>query len=334
MEKQNFKFKIKESLNERTPDILSKIKNSSEFKVPVKQKRSLSDYFSYRKMSYSLASVFVLAILVSLVFSSRASAPVVASTITVDINPSIQITLDENDFVINVTAVNDDGEAIISHDIKYRGLTLDRCLEIIIEKAHEEGFIVNSTEENVILIRVDSENAEIKTRIEAQVEIKLQNEVSRYAQLVRIIKENGGDITQEELKTLIDIANENRISVAKLLLINKIVVLDDSYTLLDLKDEGIRDLYILHYRLLAPIDNIDDFTQSEIQELVGIAQQNHITVAKLLLINKIIELDDSQTIEALKDFSLGDLHAIHYRLLNIDYNKNNNSENGNDDPGR
>lgn len=333
MEKQDLKFKIKESCDERTPDILKKIKNSSEFRIPVKTKKSLNDYFSFKSFSYSLATVFVLAIVVTLVFMSTPATPVIASTITVDINPSIQITLDDDDFVINVTAVNADGEKIISRDIKYSGLTLDRCIEILIEKAYEQGYIVDSTEENVILIRVDSENPEAKSRIEAQLETKLINEVSRYAQLVRIIKENDIDITPEELKDLINIANENKISVAKLLLINKIIFLDDSYTLLSLKDLGIRNLYILHYQLLAPEVNIDDLTPSEIQKIIDIAQQNQITVSKLILINRIIDLDNSQTLESLKNLSTRDLHAIHYGLLNPASNRGNNSKNNNNDSG-
>ncbi len=258
MNKHNIKFKIKESCNERTPDVLNKIKNSSEFRVPVKTKRSLSDYFSFKSFSYSLATVFILAILVTLVFTSKPATPVVASTITVDINPSIEITLDDDDYVINVTAINDEGEEVISRDIKFRGLTLDRTIEIIIQKAHERGYIIETIEENVILIRVDSNNAAVTERLESQLETKIANEVNKYAALVRVIKERNPNVTDEQLESLINTAKNNRITVAKLLLIRKIIILDNTHTLDELKDLPIRELYRIKYLLLHPIDNEED----------------------------------------------------------------------------
>ena len=257
MEKQDIKFRIKESFDERTPDILSKIKNSSEFRVPVKTKRSFSEYFSVKRLSYSLVSIFIIALLVTLVLSSGPSTPVVASTITLDINPSIQITLDEDDFVINITGLNDEGEAVVSRDIKYRGLTLDRAIELIIEEAHRRGYIVDTTDENVILIKVDSNSEVIRTRVEAQLETKIATEVNKYAQLVRVIKERNPNVTDEQLETLVDIARENHITVAKLLLIRRIIVLDDQYEVSELKNVSVRGLYQLEYSLLNP-DEEDD----------------------------------------------------------------------------
>ena len=252
MEKRDIRSSIKESCNERTPDVLNKIKSSSEFRIPEKSKRSLSDYFSFKSFSYSLATVFILAIIVALVFSSGPSTPVIASTVTVDINPSIEITLDENDFVINVTAINNDGEEILNKDIKYRGLTLDRLIEIIIERAHNNGYIIETTEENVILISVDSSNEAIRTRVEAHLEIKIANEVNKYAERVRIIKERNPNVTDEQLETLVNIARENQISVAKLLIIRRIIILDDSYSLAELKNVSVRGLYQLEKQLLDP----------------------------------------------------------------------------------
>ncbi len=329
MEKQDMKFRIKEVLDERTPDILNNIKNSSAFKVPIKQKKTLSDYVSFKSLSYSLATVFILAILVTSLMMSGPSAPVVASTVTLDINPSIEITLDENDFVINVIAINDDGETIISRDIVYKGLTLDQAIEYLIESAHNKGFIVETTEENVILIRVNSDNAEMKARIEAALVIKIHNEVSRYAQLVRVINEKGGDITPDELRDLVEIAQTHRISVAKLLLINKIIEIDDTHTIEELKTESIRNLYALHYRLLSPPTTVEDYTPRELNELIGAAREHQISVAKLVIINNIIEIDDSYLISDLKELSLRELSGIHYSLLDTIPSKGDSPGNNN-----
>ena len=258
MEKRDIEFKIKETCDEHSPDVLSKIKNSSEFRIPEKPKRSFAEYFSLKRLSYSLATIFIVALVVTLVLTSGPSTPVVASTITLDINPSIQITLDEDDFVINITGLNDDGEAVVSRDVKYRGLTLDRAIEILIEEAHRRGFIVDTTDENVILIKVDSNNEVIRARVEAQLETKIDSEVKKYSQLVRVIKERNPNVTDEQLENLVNIAKENHITVAKLLLIRRIIVLDDRYTVAELKNVSIRGLYLLEYNLLNPDEENDN----------------------------------------------------------------------------
>ncbi len=256
MKKEKIEFQIYEALNERTPDVLASIKNSHAFKVPVKTKKAFFSGFSFKSLSYSLATVFTLVFLVAIVFSSQPGTPVVASTITVDINPSIQITLDENDLVINVTAINSDGEEMLNDDMKFSGLTLDEAIEIIIAAAYEHGYIVETTDENVILISVDSDDLEVRDRLEFQLESTIADEVNRYAPVVRVIKERRTNLTEDETEELTNIAEENEVSLGKLLLIRKIVALDSTRSLEDLKDLPVRELYHIYNDLVDPNSTI------------------------------------------------------------------------------
>ena len=257
MKKEKIEYQIYEALSERTPDILASIKNSREFRVPVKPKKAFFGNFSFKSFSYSLATVFTLVLLVALVFSSQQGTPVVASTITVDINPSVQITLDEDDLVINVTAINADGEEIINNNVKFQGLTLDETIEIIIEAAYIHGYIVETTDENIILISVDSDDLEVRDRLEFELESKIASEVNRYAPVVRVIKERRTNLTDDETDQLIDVAKDNEVSLGKLLLIRKIIALDSSYSLDELKDSPVRELYRIYNDLTNPADGDD-----------------------------------------------------------------------------
>lgn len=58
--------------------------------------------------------------------------------ITLDINPSIEISLDKNNNVIKIKALNDDAKNII--DDNYKGKTLDKTFTIMIEKLKDNGF--------------------------------------------------------------------------------------------------------------------------------------------------------------------------------------------------
>lgn len=257
MKKSKFEEMITTSFKSETPDILNKIKSSDQFYVPEKVKKYDFSRFFNKRLSYSLASIFVLAIVMFSLLSSGTEVPaVVASTVTIDINPSIQITLDEDDYVINVTAINADGELLIDRDIKFKGLTLERTIEIIIAEALRLGYIVNDSEENIILIDVASSRADIKARVEAALEAKIQSEMDKISRNVQITRENRDELSQDQIDNLKNTAKQYKLSPAKLFLINRIIDADDTYTIEDLKDLSIRELY----RVLGELSPEDDNT--------------------------------------------------------------------------
>ena len=262
MKKSKFEERITTSFKTETPDILDKIKSSDQFFVPDKSKKYDFSRFFNKRLSYSLASVFVLALVVFSMLTSGTEVPaVVASTVTIDINPSVEITLDDDDNVINITAINADGELLIDRDIKFKGLSLDVAIEIIIAEALERGFIVDDSENNIILIDVSSDRADVKARVEAALEVKITAEMAKVARAVSIIKENRAELTVDQIDNMRDIAQQHNISLAKLHLINKIIEADNSYTIETLKDLSIRNLYKILSEvnpLEETIPNLDD----------------------------------------------------------------------------
>ena len=71
------------------------------------------------------------------------------STITLDINPSIEINLNKNDKIINVKALNDDAKSIISDNLKEK--TLADTFEILISNLIQEGYAQKGKDLDVIL---------------------------------------------------------------------------------------------------------------------------------------------------------------------------------------
>jgi len=255
MKKSNFEERIASSFKTETPDILNKIKSSDQFFVPDKAKKFEFGKFFNKRLSYSLASIFVLALILFSVLSSGTEVnPVIASTVTIDINPSIRITLDEDDNVINVSAINNDGEFLIDQDVIYRGLTLDKSIEIILAKALELDYIVEDTLDNVILIDVEANEATVKARIEQALEEIIGQEMLKIGNGYEIRKENRDDLTEDEVTNLHENAQQFRVSLAKLHLINRIIEVDDSYTIENLKDESVMKLYQILNELIPDLE--------------------------------------------------------------------------------
>lgn len=251
MEDKNIKSKINETFSSEVPDVLSKIKADPNFRVPPKEKGFSLRNILNRRVTLSLTSLILVAILIITV-SSRTNN-VVASTVTLDVNPSIEIKLNDEDIVISVTALNDDGDEVVQRNIEYRGLTIDEVLEVLVKRLNELGYVVTSTDENnIILIQVDSDNEALQTRLETKLQTKLQTELGKYSDSHWVL--NAEDITLTDAQKT-QIRNSNllsKYSAAKISLVYRINQLDDTYTLVDLAKLSVRDLYDLYIELESP----------------------------------------------------------------------------------
>jgi len=77
--------------------------------------------------------------------------------INVDINPSVEITYNIFNRVIDIKSINDDGIKIIEDNLDIDNMKTEDAVEKIIIKAEELGFI-NESKENLVLITVTSKN--------------------------------------------------------------------------------------------------------------------------------------------------------------------------------
>ena len=69
--------------------------------------------------------------------------------VTIDINPSIELTINEKNIVTSVKALNDDAKNIISKDLNNK--SLDKVIETIVEKSIEYHYL---DKDNVVLVNV------------------------------------------------------------------------------------------------------------------------------------------------------------------------------------
>ncbi len=242
MNDQKFKEHVQETFNSEVPDVLGKIKASPEFRVPEKEKGfSLRTVFN-KRFTLSFTSAFIV-LLIAVIMLNRDNT-VVASTITLDVNPSIEITLDEDDFVIDVVAINDDGDDVVQKNINYKGLTLDKAIEILVERLNELGYIVTSTDaNNIVLVEVSSDDEDIKTRLETAFQTKLQTELNKYSQSSWVMKTSEIKLSEQQIAQIRQSQYVNQMTRAKLMLIYRIRELDDTYLIRDLVEMNISELY-------------------------------------------------------------------------------------------
>ena len=203
-------------------------------------------------------SIFAVSLLLVTILS-RATAPVIASTVILDINPSIEITFDDDDIVISVTALNNDGEEIVQSNIEYLGMTLDEVLEYLIERLADTGYILNTDgDSNVILIEVDSKNVTIQERIEAKLYTKLRTEMNKYGNANSILNSKDIKLTQQEKVALNQDSRLAMYGRSKLILMYRIHAIDNSYKINEMGPMTIKQLYALFVDIENP-DNIPNY---------------------------------------------------------------------------
>ncbi|MEG1608679.1 MAG: hypothetical protein RR348_02310, partial [Clostridia bacterium] len=88
------------------------------------------------------------------------------SYVYIDINPSVQLTINKVGYVKKVVARNDDAEEFLKGN-NLKGLSLEKAVDSVITLAVEKKFIDDKSEKNEISLSVFNKN---KTKAEKQME--------------------------------------------------------------------------------------------------------------------------------------------------------------------
>lgn len=134
-----------------------------------------------KKRILCLSMVIVLILSASVLVSCESAAPEegTVTRLTVDINPSIELMVDDEGLVVSATALNDDGSILIAGEALV-GKTPEEAVELVVSLAAETGYLVQGNVEvadNTVKISVsgDSKYAEqLRKAVEKKAEAVLE----------------------------------------------------------------------------------------------------------------------------------------------------------------
>lgn len=84
--------------------------------------------------------------------------------VSLRINPEIEMVVDENNTVVAVNAINEDGDVVLA-DLELEGKSAEEAAEAFTDKAVELGYLDPGSEDATVYINVDGENVEISVKI-------------------------------------------------------------------------------------------------------------------------------------------------------------------------
>ncbi|MBQ8409464.1 MAG: hypothetical protein IJY39_11450 [Clostridia bacterium] len=224
MKKSSLKDKIRSEFAAQTPDLLDSIQASC---ANTRQETAIEESDQPHKHmipSPPMRRLAICAICLLLFISGISLGHLIptkettadpTATVYLDVNPSIEIQVDENDRVISCVAGNSDAESVL-RDLELSGTDLNTAMTAVVGAMYLNGYL--SAESNSILVSVDTDDDgksdEMLNGLTDRINAVFEETDMTCSVIAQRIKAG------EELK---DRASEYGISVGKMYLVEKMI---------------------------------------------------------------------------------------------------------------
>jgi hypothetical protein len=193
---------------------MSNLKRTFERKTFVKEDVLSEIVESNRSRKFNFGWLFAMGLALVLFVSGLQWVNTSASYIAVDINPSIILTTNPFDKVVEVEALNEDAETLLVN-LELIGLQVDEAVELIIAEATEMGYIDLLAEGEVAMVTAynrDKVDEKLSEKIRERVQERLENR----EMAVNVV---GHEAVAEQK----ELANELGVTLGKVLFVQKMM---------------------------------------------------------------------------------------------------------------
>jgi hypothetical protein len=249
MNDNDIKKRILEAAQHDVPDLKQSILAQARYRK--KEKRSFLSYFKRHSLQFAslLLVLFISSFLVLNLLNDSPSDTVSAdSTVYIDINPSFEIDVDDNDNIIALRAINSDAEHIKQLLNSYLNQNIYTVIDDIIDRAIDENYL--NADNPYVMIDVKGQSSTRETVLIETIESRIPAHAEARMQHVEMIRGNAQNPTDDEQEA----ARNHHMSMMKLRTIETILSLTDDYTFEDLETQSTGELVQL-YRTLSNDDS-------------------------------------------------------------------------------
>lgn len=237
MENSELENKISSVICDIVPeDSFSKIsKKIAAGDIPEKNNREMKSANRFKRILFPVAAACIFVVVaVVFGFTYYGNNYAVESVIDIDVNPSIEISINKKDKVLDVVAMNEDGKAILDGmDLKKSDVKV--AVNALIGSMVQKGYVVN--EESGILVTVQNDDLKKAERIRSEIVTNIDKSLDKHNIKATILNQTVTDSADAK-----KFAEENSISVGKATFIKKLVEKDSSLVAEDLADMSIKDI--------------------------------------------------------------------------------------------
>lgn len=231
MRDQELEQRLRTAVEHAAPDPLERILASCGT-----QKGTVIPMTNNKKRWAPLAVAAMLALLLCGGFGLHGwnTAHTVASVVSLDVNPSIQLQVNQKEKVLSAQALNEDAQVILE-GMDLRNTQLNVAVNAIVGSLLQHGYLDRLS--SAILISVEDDDAQRAARLEttltAEVDAALQNAAAGAAVLSQVLTHDAGLETQ---------AQTNSISVGKAAMIRRVQELNGQLAFEELAALSVEEL--------------------------------------------------------------------------------------------
>ncbi|MDE6712714.1 MAG: hypothetical protein K2K20_03170 [Lachnospiraceae bacterium] len=162
----------------------------------------------------------------------------VETIISLDVNPSIELSVNAQDRVVAVTAINADANIVLS-GMNLTGSTTNVAVNAILGSMYKQGYLGVSS--NSILVSVDNKNEEVSREIETRLIEDINETLQSYSLEAAILSQTVSSADDTVSQT----ATNYEMSQGRTILIQKIIDNNPYYTFEELSQLTINELNLL-----------------------------------------------------------------------------------------
>ncbi|MCD7893666.1 MAG: PepSY domain-containing protein [Erysipelotrichaceae bacterium] len=227
--------KLYDAFSKITPDNLDAIHEELQHR----DENIIVDMPTPKKKRYGSLVVALLAVILivcTVTFYPSSSSTIMAK-VDIDVNPSIEFSIDANNKIVEAIATNEDGKNILG-DMDFTGSDIEVGINAVIGSMLMQGYIDELKNSLLVSVIGDNEetNEQLRTQLTTMIEALLQSSS---------IDGSIMSLTLTDTSSIEDIAKEYNISVGKAEIIQKLIEFNSNYSYETLKDLSIHDLNIL-----------------------------------------------------------------------------------------
>ena len=258
MKTENINEMLKSAVSNAAPDVLDNVLHACDYekgKVIYMEKKKNRSFAGFA----AVAAVFVL--LIAGIFIAKNNGfgitnNSLAAVISFDVNPSIELKVDNEEDVISVKGLNDDGKKVLE-GMDLEDTDLEVAVNAIIGSMLKHGYINEMA--NSILLSVSG----VEGYDTDALETKLANEVNALLKNGAVLSQNVSNADDK----LVKLADEYGITVGKAALIQEIVKNSKTHTFEQLAGLTINELNLISEN--SKLDNIKSEGKASAKSYIG-----------------------------------------------------------------
>lgn len=251
--------KLEQAVKDITPDIYGKIASVPVNKMEKEEwsRECAGQQYRRHRLHYAAGIAMVCAACILILIGVRSTWIVQGiSTVSLDINPSIELKVDHSGTVVDVLALNEDGVEVLD-GMNLKKTELNVAVNALMGSMLKKGYF--SGADNVILVTVDDKDAQIADNLRQEI----------IGGIHQTLKENNCSTTVYSQKldrtdrTLSKLSETYRISLGKAMFLEKLTGLDMSLTIEKLAPMSIKEIAVLIKERNLDISGIVEMEQDD-----------------------------------------------------------------------